>query len=987
MCFVSIVLPSGALRAQGPLISSVNLEDKIGKAHSYDYRDVITDNKGYTWLISAGSSIQKTDGSGYLILPGIGRGVSIWTRLFKDQNGRIWIMEHRNGLAFIENDKVIPYEHNDEIRSIVSGSRIQSLDYDNEGTLHLGIRKGGYYTVSKKGSVKREKPLEDEINGWIYHELPSGNGVFASSFNNEKTLRENNLSLYFSSYRSDSVVSIDLDIPEDTKSGLDRGQISAQIIRTSKTEFLFKAGDSSVIQIRNQSVHNVYHAPCDIVEMFLDSRKGLWISGFEGGLYHYPKGIVSKANLRTYYDDDNQENYALIRNEDHEGGIWMVRGNEVKIFPEHRLQCYSSSSGHLDKDLVLSMATDGKHFFSSSFRGDLNILDITSNKKITPPKVFSGVHSLTYHKPTQSLWYGAKNHFGFGKVNSDGTLGPIESYSDKVLGTCLNIEYSDQGLFCIQTNRQFILWKGSEVVFNSGTFDFQLSDVHFLSNTELLVAGQGSLLLYKLTETGGVEHFLLDSLDIKSIDEYFNKIWLVSADFELFQYENEECTKTELSVSPMFIQKPFRHKESLWIHTKNGFAEITNPQSQGVLDIKEYPFWIEYASELTDIEVLRDTLFFANGHGILKCAMTDLRYEYELPKVTIENIMINGRDTSILNKFDLRHDQNAFQIEYATIRYRYPEPVTYEYLIEGSKQGWTKTDNKTVVLGNQPPGLHNLKLRAQVGALNLGPTTTIAFNIAPPYWQTWWFRAIIAIIIIGLVWLLATYRLRMRQRQTQLELDSHIANQKALRAQINPHFVFNVISGVQYLVNKSPSKASHLLGHFASLIRKALDHSFVQWISLESEIEQLEQYIKLEQMRMDGRFEYDFELKGLKDLDQIAVPPALIQPYVENAIWHGLKGKEEKGHLALVFQSIGSDLNITISDNGPGRQQAQQASKKGHKSYGMLISAQRIQLLNDDGEGSAKVEIEDLKDKEQCPVGTRVSITFKLRPFNESINN
>ncbi|HEX5667761.1 MAG TPA: histidine kinase, partial [Chitinophagaceae bacterium] len=218
------------------------------------------------------------------------------------------------------------------------------------------------------------------------------------------------------------------------------------------------------------------------------------------------------------------------------------------------------------------------------------------------------------------------------------------------------------------------------------------------------------------------------------------------------------------------------------------------------------------------------------------------------------------------------------------------------------------------------------------------------------------------------------------QQVLQLEM-------QALRARMNPHFIFNCLSSINWLILGDQNEAaSKYLHQFSRLMRMVLENSGRSFVTLEEELNMLNLYLKMEQLRFENTFDYQIEVQDDLDINAIMVPPLLLQPFCENAIWHGLMHKGNKGMLTLKIQGRDDEVIYTIEDNGIGRANAariQRAPDSNHRSMGTSITAERISLLNKVG-GSCDIQIEDLVDAQGYPKGTRVVI--KLGHIPATVN-
>jgi LytS/YehU family sensor histidine kinase len=214
----------------------------------------------------------------------------------------------------------------------------------------------------------------------------------------------------------------------------------------------------------------------------------------------------------------------------------------------------------------------------------------------------------------------------------------------------------------------------------------------------------------------------------------------------------------------------------------------------------------------------------------------------------------------------------------------------------------------------------------------------------------------------------------LQRRAAELEM-------QALRAQMNPHFIFNALSSVnRFILKNDPDKASDYLTRFSRLIRLVLVNSQREVIFLEEEIAMLQLYLQMEQLRFKHAFEFTIRCSNEIDDAQITIPPLLVQPFCENAIWHGLMHREEKGWLDISFTKDQNILCCTITDNGVGREKAAQFGSKSAekiKSLGLQLTRERLALFNEDSSVETSYTIEDIMNTEGDVTGTRVQLYIK----------
>jgi hypothetical protein len=218
-------------------------------------------------------------------------------------------------------------------------------------------------------------------------------------------------------------------------------------------------------------------------------------------------------------------------------------------------------------------------------------------------------------------------------------------------------------------------------------------------------------------------------------------------------------------------------------------------------------------------------------------------------------------------------------------------------------------------------------------------------------------------------------RAALQQRAKELEI-------QALRSQMNPHFIFNCLNAInRFILGHETEAASDYLTKFSRLMRMIMNHSRHSYISLADEIEILRLYLDMERLRFKDAFDYRIIVSEEIDADEIRIPPLLIQPFVENAVWHGLMHKDERGSLTITMTASGDLLTCVVRDNGIGRQRAAALKSKSvekHKSMGMQITAERMALYTGADGSRPFFEIEDLYDEDGEPAGTQVTLTVKI---------
>ena len=343
-----------------------------------------------------------------------------------------------------------------------------------------------------------------------------------------------------------------------------------------------------------------------------------------------------------------------------------------------------------------------------------------------------------------------------------------------------------------------------------------------------------------------------------------------------------------------------------------------------------------------------------------------------------------------LSQIEITYEQNVFSFHFSSTDFHRSELHRYKYQLEGYDNIWKNTHEPLARYDHVPPGNYTFWLKTyNADGIENPQIKRIDLRIVPPFWQTIWFRS----AIIGLVMaiFIGLYRWRVAQIQQEISLkkekenlqitfEKQLAEQKmsALRAQMNPHFIFNVLSSIShFIIRKETEKALDFLQDFSQLIRRVLEYSRADFVSLQEELATAQMFLQIEQQRFQHTFTYFVEIADNVDIDLVEIPPLLLQPYIENAIWHGLMHKEEGDRkIWLRVLAKGNFLCIEIEDNGVGRAKAAELkSKKAHlqKSYGLKVTEERLALVNQISQQHQwKLEIVDMLDAEGKACGTKV---------------
>lgn len=440
----------------------------------------------------------------------------------------------------------------------------------------------------------------------------------------------------------------------------------------------------------------------------------------------------------------------------------------------------------------------------------------------------------------------------------------------------------------------------------------------------------------------------------------------------------------------------FDQEGNLWAGSENGVDKIFLNEAGIATDIQHFGrnegfLGIETCENavLTDSE---NNLWFGTMNGLTKHIPSERNFVEKPPIIHFDQIALFNKALPPASYANLNfpHHQNQLSFAFKAIHLNKPKQVKYRWKLEGGDTDWTTFSNSTSVnYPKLPPGTYTFMVQAGTDTLNISAPISASFSIRKPFWQMEWFIWLVGIlglllVIIFFKWRERNIKQKEKRKLEKLEIKNRILQleQKALQLQMNPHFIFNALNSIQSLVSeKSFQNARREINNFATLMRSILYNSRQSKISLREEIKTLEKYLQMEQFCQSVPFQYTIHPPEDIDLDELEIPPMLLQPFVENAVIHGLSHLQNRaGKIEIVFKLAGEILHCRIMDNGVGRMRAaqiNQSQKPGHQSTAMQVIKERLDNLLPNQTKEA-IQIADLVDQEGKVVGTKVEVKIPV---------
>lgn len=476
------------------------------------------------------------------------------------------------------------------------------------------------------------------------------------------------------------------------------------------------------------------------------------------------------------------------------------------------------------------------------------------------------------------------------------------------------------------------------------------------------------------------------------------EIWIATMGAGICHYEpatgKKEFFTTANGLSNNVTYSILKDKRGyLWISTDKGINRF-NPKTyqfrqygreDGLL-IEE--FNADAAFQSTDGE-----MYFGGMGGVVSFYPDSLDSEVANDlshPLVINNINVSGaprffnKSINDLESIRLNKGDNNFKATFSCIDFLNSEKLKYRYRLKGYSNDWTETDfrNRFVNYTSLLPGKYILEIEATDKNGNWKRQKSLKIEIPPYYYQTVWFKVLlifVALVIVLSAILFNNRRIRIREKQKQdsLKLES-------LRGQMNPHFIFNSLNSINYFIAQNDRlSANRYIADFSRLIRSILNNLSQEYIPLEKELESLQDYLKLEFLRFGDKFDYVLDLDEKIDPVSIEVFPGMIQPFIENAIWHGVRGLENrKGMILVKFTCNGEhELNCIITDDGVGRKISAETKSKlpGRRSRGIEIITERLRIINRLRGTAYSFTVEDLYP-DRSETGTNVVIQVPTKP-------
>ncbi len=774
-----------------------------------------------------------------------------------------------------------------------------------------------------------------------------------------------------------------------------------------------------------------------INDLHQDATKNiLYISTYGQGLFVYD---YSTNSLRQFKQRDEElnlsANYPLSLQKDKSGVLWIgYDGRGIDIL-DPSIKKFSALKKEGKNDLYslkfvrkIVEGNNNELWFATAGSGLVNFNRTTKafsfyNTENLLPNGDNFIIEML--RVNNQLWLGFNGEgVGIFDLNTKRLIGQISEGS-----TTSNISNGDIWSFLLTNNKKEVLigtrYNGLNIyqletksIEQYTAEEYPIFDdngircMHQLADNSILLGLENGLFKFdrknkkfkavfsKLSKKG-------NDISIKSIFIDANKnIWLgtdgsglviLDQQFKLIQHLSSETILKNNVIYGILAQSD----KSYWISSNAGLTNLEWTSANEIGKSLPNVFNYDLGNGLQSNEYntgaftkLKDgSLAFGGVDGVDIFQGQEVKPNQKIPNTIITEFSIFNNELEseslvpYIKELKLKYRENSFSLKYNTLGFTIPEKTKYKYQLIGYDEDWIEAESRTYAsYTNLNPGSYEFRVKASNYDGYWGEDyASLKIEIATPFHKTIWFYLLMALAILLIIYLI--YRNRINQFKAQEKIKSEYTKEiaevemKALRAQINPHFLFNSLNSINnFILKNDNTNARKYLVKFSQLVRNILNNSSTPFISLQEELETIELYMQIESMRFDNQFSFNIDSSLSIHASNIAIPSLLLQPYIENAIWHGLLHKEGAKRIEIVLrQKDEENLEIQIIDNGIGQEAARKLRSKSHgKSFGMQLGANRIKLMSNKDGLNGTVEVIDLKDENQQAIGTKINITLPI---------
>ena len=1009
--------------AQTPHFRNYTVDDGLPSSHVYR---AFQDSKGFIWFCTD-KGIARFDGykfEKFTTKNGLPNN-DIW-QCAEDSEQRIWFLSYANAFFYfdlkdnkfhvIENPYKVSHDAHvwcyvqdskNIVQIILSNSKLFTLDILKKEIKPKYFTHDGYYPIKELYSngnnakiLKRisSNPLyvrafsEGLQHNLLKHPHVSSNlnkidpifwaKAISVIYDDDKTIYANNSSI--SSYKNKIFKTKFLNQLTNYSNDnlnliLNAGDSNKKLVVTEKDMFVINENLS-----REKSFDFV--KSFNVNTIFFDPEKNLWLCTKNRGVFLLSSNAIQSKIYNTFHDKSittlAKDKFGRIWIGNNLGEVFYLKTNKTMKKQKFNLKKQSPVKQIIANDDKIMML-----WYDSGYT-------IFLNSKVLQKEIFLKENKFVLSNKKTFEQSFKKNDKSETFMSQKLNVKVVIPYTPKkyILGNSTNLNILED-----QKNyyRTTYIGGGGKINFKALSLKSTTNGTIFVGTNKGLEIIDSTLVAQNLSHLKQKYQILSKPISCFA-DDAQNALWTGTDGYGVYRFYQNKATEIP-ELNGLIINYLYSEKENnrLWVATNEGIFLLK-------LDLKLTPFKytiqkISLAQGLPTLEVncmvVRDNdLFVGTSKGLALLPiqnLIDAQKQSTPTPLIIKNVKINRQDTIVSNHYNLNYRQNNLDIEFVALSFKSDKNIKYDYKMvsDNSDTVWHPVPDLHKEFSLLAPGNYEFSLRAfDIDGNQTQSVKPMVFIINPPFWDTSWFKVLSILAILSSIifyFYLRTRKIKNEEKQ-KTEINKKFAELElqALQAQMNPHFVFNALSAIQnFILNNDAEEATDYLSRFSRLMRLFLESSRNKYIALSEEKVLLDYYIQLEQLRFKDKFTYQITLESDVSLDT-EIPSLLLQPFVENAINHGLVYKNTNdGFLNINFIKEKNKLICIVEDNGIGRNEAaaiKNKSLKPYKSRSTEITEERLRSLELIENTKIEIEILDKIDNDLIPQGTKVTIVMYL---------
>ncbi|MGB5980676.1 MAG: histidine kinase [Nonlabens sp.] len=963
--FILLLLLGGLLTAQEPV--SIHLTEKDGLPDK-EFYGLVEDSKGFIWL-AGNKGLTRFDGKNFKTYSHPDkRGLSVF-EINIDSKNRVWCINISGQVFYLENDQMILFR---DFKEELKG-HLPQLVVLGETLVMRTTRKIFIVDIpTKKMETINYNLYEININPFLFNNqiiISEEDYIKFPKFEQRTVFRA--LPSFFKELNGQGLIPRSIEI--------EKNHILTCYTSAQSSPRFFKFSDNTALKIDSEAVEhvrNIQKIKYIDDKIWICTSKGIYALTIHNGAIEIVDSFF-KNNFTTDILRDRDGNYFVTTLND---GIYVIPNLYINKLNLSQEISKTTALAHLG-DSILYVGSNGGTTVKYNVRSQTaEYLDFSDNQSVSDIAIDSFRNQVSIVKKLKTITLNHKGKIVRPVTNHSSTKKLVYINADSIMLAAAGKSsiapiYHE---FKRDSTTYSILKRGYTCLYDANT-----KSSYFGLVDELVKVDQ-HLNIKKLKRQNN-EDVLTKSMTM----DKKGSLWVATFTHGLLKFENDTFadywnTSNGLlsdNLNAITLNKPY-----LWISGDAGIQRLHTETGEIKSLTKEdgVPYY-----SVVDIQPVGNRIYFSGGDYVFMVEEDKAFKNFTPLDFYFTEVSINGRQVPVTDSYDLQEKESELKVSFNGTGLRAMSSGNYEYRLKGLSQDWIQINPgvHSVFFNSIPSGTYQFQLRPSERGSKTASLKEIDIIVSVPFYETFWFWGLVVLLVVFVVLYVQYRRSRFRESEKNKQLstlkrEKEFINLKLenLRSQMNPHFVFNALNSIQeYILKNQRSQAGDYLGKFADLIRTYLDHSVKGRISLQEEIDSLHMYLELEQLRFEERLSYKIQVDLETEADRICIPTMLIQPYVENALKHGLLHLEGERRLSIVFsdhKTAEEAIICTIEDNGIGRKRAKelQAKKiKHHKSFATKATGDRISLLNYVLEKEASVSITDKYDGDNA-TGTLVCI-------------